>query len=340
MARAIWTGSITFGLVSIPVGLHTATGDHTVHFHQFERGTSDRVRNKRVNERTGDEVEFDDIVKGADVGDGEHVVIDPEELDAIAPGRSRNLEISDFVELSDIDPIWYQRTYRLAPTEEQYARPYALLRRAMEETGRAGIGTFVMRGKEYLAAVRPDGDLLVLQTLFFADEVRDTDDLDVPGRVEVKGKELQMATSLIDSMSTDWDPTRYRDTYRDRVEKLIEDKVAGNETVVEAEPPDATEMSDLLAALERSVEQARGRTPGTGRKKAPGKKTPGTKSPGKKPPQKQTARKKAAGKKTGKAPDIDGATKTELTALAKKLDIRGRSSMTRDELAAAVRKAS
>lgn len=324
MARAIWTGSITFGLVSIPVGLHTATGDHTVSFHQFERGTSDRVRNKRVNERTGDEVEYDDIVKGADIGDGEHVVIEQDELADIAPGRSRNLEISDFVELSDIDPIWYHRTYRLAPTEEQYARPYALLRRAMEETGRAGIGTFVMRGKEYLAAVRPDGDLLLLQTMFFADEVRDPGDLDVPGRIQVKGKELQMATSLIDSMSTDWDPTQYRDTYRDRVEKLIDDKKAGNETVVEAEPPDATEMSDLLAALERSVAQARGRKPSAGRssvKKAP-------------------AKKKTAGKKSKKTPDLDAATKSELTALAKKLDIRGRSSMSRDELAAAVRKAS
>ncbi|MGD9990894.1 Ku protein [Pseudonocardia sp.] len=327
MARAIWTGSITFGLVSIPVGLHTATGDHTVHFHQFERGTSDRVRNKRVNERTGDEVDYDDIVKGADIGDGEHVVIDPEELDAIAPGRSRNLEISDFVELADIDPVWYQRTYRLAPTEEQYARPYALLRRAMTETGRAGVGTFVMRGKEYLAAVRPDGDLLVLQTLFFADEVRDPDDLDVPGRVQVKGRELQMATSLIDSMSTDWDPTRYRDTYRDRVEKLVDDKKAGNETVVEAEPPDATEMSDLLAALERSVEQARRRKPGGGSSTARNG---------------SASKKKTSGRKraTRRAVDLDTATKSELTALARKLDVPGRSSMTRDELAAAVRKAS
>ncbi len=128
MARAIWTGSIAFGLVSIPVGVFSATEDHTIHFHQFQRGTSDRVRNKRVNERTGREVEFDEIVKGADVGDGEHVIVEPDELDSVAPGRSRSLEISDFVDLDEIDPIYFNRTYWLAPTGDEYARPYALLR--------------------------------------------------------------------------------------------------------------------------------------------------------------------------------------------------------------------
>ncbi len=173
MARAIWTGSISFGLVSIPVGLFSATDDHTIHFHQFERGTSDRVRNKRVNERTGDEVDFADIVKGADVGDGEHVIVEPEELEAIAPGRSRDLEISDFVDLDEIDPLYFQKTYWLAPTAEQYSRPYALLLAAMTQTNRAAIGTFVMRGKQYLAAIRPDDNVLALETLHFADEVRD-----------------------------------------------------------------------------------------------------------------------------------------------------------------------
>ncbi|WP_103382899.1 non-homologous end joining protein Ku [Pseudonocardia dioxanivorans] len=337
MARAIWTGSITFGLVSIPVGLFPATSDHTIHFHQFERGTSDRVRNQRVNERTGDEVDFDDIVKGADVGDGEHVVVEPDELDAIAPGRSRNLEIADFVELDEIDPIWFRRTYWLAPTEEQYGRPYALLLRAMREAGRAAVGTFVMRGKEYLAAVRPDGDVLALQTLYFADEVRDPADLDLPGGVRVQGKELAMATSLIDSMSTSWDPTRYRDTYRDRVDELIEDKRKGDETVVESAPPDPTEMSDLLAALERSVSEAKQSRAGAGTK-ATGKKATEKKATGEKSTKKSGSR--SSRTKAGKAPDLRDATKAELTALARELDVPGRSSMTRDELAAAVRKAS
>ncbi len=261
MARAIWTGSIAFGLVSIPVGVFSATEDHTIHFHQFQRGTSDRVRNKRVNERTGREVEFDEIVKGADVGDGEHVIVEPDELDSVAPGRSRSLEISDFVDLDEIDPIYFNRTYWLAPTGDEYARPYALLRQAMSATNRAAIGTFVMRGKEYLAAIRADGDVLALHTLYFADEVRDPAELDnVPGKRAKGGsdKELDMATGLIESMSAPWKPEQYRDSYQDRVRKLIKDKRKGREIVVESEPAEPTGMSDLLEALQRSVEAARG----------------------------------------------------------------------------------
>ena len=127
MARAIWTGAITFGLVSIPVGLFAATEDRTVHFHQLQRGTSDRIRNQRVNGRTGEEVDYGDIVKGAEVDDGEYVVVEPDELESIAPGRSQSLEISDFVELEEIDPLWFDRTYWLAPTNDRDAGPYTLL---------------------------------------------------------------------------------------------------------------------------------------------------------------------------------------------------------------------
>lgn len=312
MARAIWTGSISFGLVSIPVGLFTATDDHTIHFHQFERGTSDRVRNKRVNERTGDEVDFADIVKGAAVGDGEHVIVEPEELEAIAPGRSRDLAISDFVDLDEIDPLFFQKTYWLAPTAKEYSRPYALLLAAMTRTNRAAIGKFVMRGKQYLAAIRPDRNVLALETLHFADEVRDpAKELDnLPGKgPAAKDKELAMATQLIESMSNTWKPGNYRDTYRDKVDALIADKQRGRQTVVEAEPPDPTAMTDLLAALERSVADAKAAT---------------------KKGKKQKVRKR----------DLDDASKADLTVAAKKLDIKGRSSMTRDELAAAVRRAS
>ena len=241
--------------------MFSATEDHTIHFHQFQRGTSDRVRNKRVNERTGREVEFDDIVKGADVGDGEHVIVEPDELDSVAPGRSRSLEISEFVDLDEIDPIYFQRTYWLAPTGDEYARPYALLRQAMNATNRAAIGTFVMRGKEYLAAIRADGDVLAMHTLYFADEVRDPAELEhVPGQRAKGGsdKELDMATGLIESMSAPWRPEQYRDSYQDRVRKLIEDKRKGREIVTESEPPEPTDMSDLLEALQRSVEAARG----------------------------------------------------------------------------------
>jgi DNA end-binding protein Ku len=303
MARAIWTGAISFGLVSIPVGLFSATEDHTVHFHQFERDTSDRIRYQRVNERTGKEVEYSDIVKGRDVGDGEYVLVEPEELADIAPGRSRTIDITTFVDLDEIDPIFFQKTYWLAPIDEQYARPYALLREAMTRTNRAGIATFVMRGKEYLTAVRADGDVLALETLFFADEIRDRSTLDVPGRTKPKGKELDMATGLIEAMSGAWKPDEFRDTYTERVEKLIEDKRRGREVVTEAEPPEPTAMSDLITALERSVAEARG------------------------------GRKPQAG---DGAPDLSELSRSELAAMARELDVKGRSSMTREELQHAV----
>jgi DNA end-binding protein Ku len=326
MARAIWTGSISFGLVSIPVGLFSATADHTVHFNQFERDTADRIRYHRVNERTGKEVDYSDIVKGKDVGGGDYVLVEPDELADVAPGRSRTIDITTFVDLDEIDPIFYQKTYWLAPTDEQYARPYALLREAMQRTNRAGIATFVMRGKEYLTALRPDGDVLALETLFWADEIRDPSMLDVPGNVKTKGKELDMAVGLIESMSGPWKPEEYRDTYTERVEKLVEDKRRGREIVREAEPPEPTAMSDLIAALERSVAEARG-----GRK-------PDAKADGGKSGKKAEAKRGKDGKDG--APDLSGASKAELTKLARDLDVPGRSSMNRDELERAVAKAS
>jgi DNA end-binding protein Ku len=336
MVRAIWTGSISFGLVSIPVGVYSATQDHTVHFHQFERGTADRVRNQRVNERTGDEVEYGDIVKGADVGDGKHVVVEPDELEAIAPGRSRNLEISEFVDLDEIDPIYYQRTYWLAPTGEEYHRPYALLLQALSDSNRAAIGTFVMRGKEYLAAIRPARDVLALETLYFADEIRDPhEELDLPSPREVRkdDKELAMAMRLIDAMSAPWKPEQYHDSYRSRVEKLIEDKREGREIVSEAEPPDPTDMTDLLAALQRSVEAARGKG-GSGSEQAGAEKRSGSKKAGKE----RSGEK--AGKEEKREKDLGSATKSELLERARELDVSGRSSMSKEQLADAVRKAS
>jgi DNA end-binding protein Ku len=327
MARAIWTGSISFGLVSIPVGLFSATEDHTVHFNQFERGTSDRIRYQRINERTGKEVEYSDIVKGRDVGGGEFVIVEPDELADIAPGRSRTIDIQTFVDLDEIDPIFFQKTYWLAPTDEQYARPYALLREAMTRTNRAGIATFVMRGKEYLTALRADGEVLALETLFFGDEIRDRGALDLPGKAQPKGKELDMATGLIEAMSGPWKPEEFRDTYTERVEKLIEDKRRGREVVTADEPPEPTAMTDLIAALERSVAEARG-----GRK--PDKAT------GPKDPEEKAAKRAKKGAAGDGAPDLSELSKAQLTAMARELDVKGRSSMSRDELQEAVAAAS
>ncbi len=188
MARAIWSGVLTFGLVSVPVEMYSATEAHGPVFHQFEEGTADRIRYQRVNERTTDEVEYSDIVKGADTGGGHYVMLDQDELDSIAPGRSRSMEIRTFVNLADIDRIYFNKTYYLGPRGEDTGKVYGLLLAAMGDSDKAAIASFVMRGKECLAAVRADGNLLVLETLFFADEVRSPP----PGAALPTGKYLSI----------------------------------------------------------------------------------------------------------------------------------------------------
>ena len=264
MARAIWTGSVSFGLVNVPVGLYSATQDHDVHFHQFEKGTSSRIRYERVNEDTGDEVAYSDIVKGAEVGDG-YVMLTQEELEAVEPGRSRTIDISDFVEASEIDPIYYQKSYYLAPSDETGKKAYRLLVQAMDKADRIGVATFVMRGKQYLAAIRPADGVLVLETMHFADEVRDpAEELDqLPAKTKVGAKDLKMAVSLVESLTTSWEPKNYRDTYTERVEQFIEAKKKNREIVA----PETTEETsgkvvDLLEALQASVDAAKGHKPG------------------------------------------------------------------------------
>lgn len=284
MARAIWSGVLSFGLVAIPVELYSATEAHRPVFHQFEEGTADRIRYQRVNERTGDEVGYADVVKGADIGGGNYVMLDQDELDSVAPGRSRSLDIHTFVDLDEIDAIYFDKTYFLGPGKEA-AKPYALLRDAMEHSGKAAIASFVMRGKEYLAAVRADGGLLALETLFFADEVRDPRaEIDtLPGRVKLSQQEVRMARQLVDTMSGPWTPSEYRDTYTDRVNELIEAKKNEKEFQPAAEPPAATNVSDLTAALQASVDAAkktREKPAGSSKRgKASGASKAGAKSP-------------------------------------------------------------
>jgi len=262
MARAIWTGSVTFGLVNVPVGLYAATEDATVHFNQFQEGTSDRIRYKRVNERTGHEVDLAHIVRGHEVGDGDYVLLSDEELEAVEPGQSRTVDITDFVDLAEIDPIYYQKSYYLGPRGEDAARPYALLHRAMADTGKAGIATFVMHGKQYLATIRAsEPDVLVLETMFFADEVRDAADMieDLPTGETFRGRELTIAKQLVASMTTGWDPAGYHDTYRERVEDVIKRKQRGEEIVSEGGGAPEDSNVDLMDALRRSAEEMRGR---------------------------------------------------------------------------------
>ncbi|MGW1346105.1 non-homologous end joining protein Ku [Kribbella sp. NPDC002412] len=289
MARSIWSGYINFGLVSVPVGLYSATQEHEVDFHQFQEGTSDRIRYKRVNERTGREVDYDKIVKGHDVGDGEHVIVEREELEDIAPGKSRSLEISTFVDLDEIDPIYFQKSYYLGPSDKENKSSYALLRDALKKTNRAGIAKFVMRGKEYLATIRAQGKVLVLETMYFGDEIRDpAKELgDLPAK-STAGKQLSMAADLIEAMSGEWKPSAYKDTYTERVKKLVADKRKGKEVVFNEEEPEATSSTDLVSALRASVEEARSR------------RTSGKSAAKKTSPRKKTAKKAAAKKSTGK----------------------------------------
>ena len=317
MARAIWNGSLSFGLVNVPIELFSATEDKTIHFNQFAAGTSDRVRNKRVNERTGEEVDFADVVKGYDIGGGDYVIVTPDELETAEPGRTRNVEITDFVDLDTIDPIYYQKTYYLGPKGEQAERAYELLRQAMAGANKVAVATLVMRGKQYLVAVRPEARCLVLETMFFADEVRDPAE-EVPGLpvdASFSKRELDTAKMLIDSMSSEWEPEQYHDTYRQRVLELIERKRGGEKIVVGRAEPQPAPVVDLVAALEASVDALRGRG---------------------------SATTKAARPKATKAPaaragdDLKSLSKAELYDRATELDLPGRSRMSRDELERAV----
>lgn len=317
MARSIWSGVISFGLVSVPVALYSATREHEVTFHQFQKGTGDRIRNKRVNERTGKEVEYGDIVKGAEVNGGRYVMLEQAELDSVAPGRSRSLDIHVFVDLEEIDPIYFQRSYYLGPGSDETAKTYALLRDAMAEANRAAIGTLVMRGKQYLAAIRPKDDLLLLETMYFSDEIRDArKELPrMPGKAKVSSQELDMADKLIGSMSGPFKPDEFHDSYTDRVNELIRAKGKGVEVTAADEAPEATNVIDIMEALRASVDAAKQRRPGgskgtgaakkpaaatkTTAKKTTAKKTTAAKSTAKKaaPAKKATPTKKAPAKK-------------------------------------------
>lgn len=346
MARAIWTGVITFGLVTVPVGLYTATEDHAVHFHQLQRGTSDRVRNKRVNERTGDEVNSSDIVKGYELDEGQYVVVEPDELDEIAPGRSQTIDITDFVDLDRIEPVYFDRTYYIAPRGKEYAKVYQLLRAALAEANKAGIATFVMRNKQYLTALRAEDKVLVLQTLHWADEIRDPGQ-ELPelssGRAE-RGKQLDMALQLVDALSSDWEPSRYRDTYQEKVRELVRAKAEGQQIAAAQEPPEATNVIDLMKVLEGSLQAARsgrgGKEPAGEReekaapRKAAARSSASTsaKTPARKAPPKKAGAARARDRGAGGKRELQKLSKGELYQRATEQEVPGRSKMSREEL--------
>ncbi len=267
MARAIWSGSISFGLVSVPVKAYSAVRDHSVHFNQLEKGTGARINYQKVSDKTGKEVSGGDIESGYEVSSGKYVVVDDKELEELRPRTSRTIDIADFVELSEIDPIYYERTYWLGPDGEAAVRPYRLLVAAMEAEGKAGIGTVVMRKKQYLGAIRPLDGALAMSTMRFADEVVPQSDVDALPKKGAKPEpnELKLASQIIGSLATDWDPKRYHDTYTEELKSLIEAKAKGKTIVVEGEAPAEATVVDLMQALEASLAAAR---KGGGRKLA------------------------------------------------------------------------
>jgi DNA end-binding protein Ku len=268
MARPVWTGSISFGLVNVPVKAYTAVRDHDVHFHQLEKGTGARIRNRKVSESTGREVKSEKIEMGFEIRKGRYVTFDSDELSDLRPASTRAIEVTDFVALDDVDPIYYERTYWLAPDGDPAKQAYQLLLAAMEDRRRVAIGTVVMRNKQYLAAIRPLEGALAMSTMRFADEVVPRAEVDgVPTRrSKPEAKALKLATQIVDSLSADWKPEQYHDTYTEELRSRIEAKDKGKDVVEpeDEEEEDKAGVLDLMAALEASVERERAR--GTGRR--------------------------------------------------------------------------
>ena len=257
MPRSIWTGAISFGLVNVPVKLYSAVSKKTVRFHQLHETDGVRIQQKRVCPADGEEVPFDQIVKGYEITPEQYVVVTPEELEAIEPRKTKTIDIEDFVDLEDIDPIFYDHPYYLLPGTGA-AKPYKLLVTAMEDAGKVAIARVVIRQKEQLVAIRPTGDILTMETMNFADEVIPHDRFDEApdADVDTNKREVDMARQLIESLSAEFDPDKYKDTYRERVLELIEQKAEGKEIAVQpTEEPQ--EVPDLMAALEASVNAAR-----------------------------------------------------------------------------------
>jgi DNA end-binding protein Ku len=255
MARSIWSGAISFGLVNVPVKLYSAVSRKTVRFNQLNAETGNRIAQKRIDPETGEDVPFEQIVKGFELTKDRYVVITPDELDALDPERTRTVDIEDFVDLADIDPIYYDHPYYLVP-DKGAAKAYGLLLNAMEASGKVAIARVVLRSKEQLVAIRPAGELLMMETMIFHDEVvphDDLDDLPEQGQLKVSDREIKMAQQLIDSLSGDFEPEKYRDEYRDKVLDLIERKAQGEEIAVQPEAPAPAKVPDLMAALEASL---------------------------------------------------------------------------------------
>jgi DNA end-binding protein Ku len=258
MARPVWSGTISFGLVAIPVKLFHAVRRQSVSFNQLDERNMARIRYRKVNDETGEEVGDDHIVKGYEISKGRYVVVDPDELEPFMPVATKSVDLEEFVDLADIDPVYFDTAYHLAP--DGPPKPYVLLARAMEASGKVAIGRFVMRNKQYTAAIRAEDGRLVMSTLAYADEVIDPADIDeLQGldSVEVNDKEVAMAEALVESLAADFEPEKYHDEYREEVMALIQMKADGEEFEVPEVAAEKPKVVDIMAALEASVAAAK-----------------------------------------------------------------------------------
>lgn len=260
MARAIWSGAISFGLVNVPIKMYSAVSRKTVRFHQLHSQTGNRIAQKRVDPETDEEVPYENIVKGFELTKDNYVLIAPDELEALDPEATRTIDIEEFVDLDEIDPIYYDHPYYLVP-DKAAGKAYGLLLEAMERSGKVAIARVVLRSKEYLVAVRPKDGVLLMSTMVFNDEVVTPQELDgLPSEKElaVTDKEVKMAQQLIESLSSHFDPSQFKDEYREKVLSLIERKAEGEE-VAHSVPPlgRKTKVPDLMAALEASLKTAK-----------------------------------------------------------------------------------
>jgi len=277
MPRSIWSGAISFGLVNVPVKLYSSVNRKTVRFHQLNRDTGHRVAQKRVDSVTNEDVAYENIVKGYELTKDRYVVITPEELETLDPEKSRTIDIEDFVDLSEIDPIYYDHPYYLVP-DKGAAKAYGLLLQAMQESDKVAVARVVLRSKEQLVAIRPAPDgVLMMETMIFSDEVvppGEIEELPEASDLKVSDREVKMAQQLIDSLSSDFEPGKYRDEYREKVLELIERKASGEEIAVQPEAPEPKKVPDLMAALEASLAAVKGDSAGDGKAGAEKKKRP------------------------------------------------------------------
>jgi DNA end-binding protein Ku len=297
MPRAIWSGSISFGLLNVPVKLYSAVSSKKVSFRELRASDGSRIRHKRVAEADDKEVPYEDIVKGYEMTPDQYVVLTRDELEALDPAKTRAIEIQDFVDLDEIDPIYFDQPYYLGP-DKGADRAYSLLVKAMGEARKVAVARFVLRNKEHLAAIRPMGEVLTMATMRFADEVVSPEDLGdaLPDEIEPEKRELDMAKALIDSLAAEFDASKYRDEYREELLGLIEQKARGEEIVAAvSEEPKPTKAPDLMAVLEQSLAAVKADSLGDGGTDARSKPKPKPK------PRTKSAAKKSSGAKRSRA---------------------------------------